>query len=45
MKNKNQSLQTLPSDEDISLARISAEEISRLLAKLPLVCHPKSFVG
>lgn len=35
MKNKNQNLQTLPSDEDISLARASAEELSRLLAKMP----------
>ncbi len=35
MEHKNQKLQTLPSDEDISLARTSAEELSRLLAKRP----------
>lgn len=31
----NQNLQTLPSIEEISLARASAEELSQLLAKLP----------
>ncbi|QQR81579.1 MAG: helix-turn-helix domain-containing protein [Deltaproteobacteria bacterium] len=35
MKSKSYSLQVLPSDEDISLARASAEELSLLLAKIP----------
>lgn len=35
MKTKNQNLPKLPTDEDISLARASAEELSRLLAKKP----------
>lgn len=35
MKNRNQNLQVLPTTEDISLARASAEELSQLLAKTP----------
>lgn len=33
MKSKNSQLQSLPSKEDISMARASAEELSQLLAK------------
>lgn len=35
MKNKSHKQPVLPSEEDISLARVSAEELSRLLLRIP----------
>lgn len=45
MKTTKQNYQSLPSEEEISLARSSAEELSRLLDKLPKADRARVHMG